>query len=170
MPGKEADSRILCYISATTNYDRLVLTFNKITNTLKRIQLGTNAVWPYILLGYWGNQGIGAKKYNIMSDSDLCVWLYDYYLTCGIVIGYSSQNWKEVRRKEKRLLAYLAGTCNLFGNISLYSSSLVFELEFLRYVEGDPCYVKSLGALIKGYSQAAERSREVPAVVSWFVT
>jgi hypothetical protein len=69
-----------------------MLTFDVITNALNGIRLGTNPVWPYILLGYRGTKGISAMKCNIMVDDDLCIWLYDYYLTHGTVVGYSGRN------------------------------------------------------------------------------
>jgi hypothetical protein len=63
-----------------------VLTFDEMTNALNGIQLGTNPVW---LTFSWDTEERKAKKCNITVDGDLRIWLYDYYLTHGTVVGYS---------------------------------------------------------------------------------
>jgi len=52
----------------------------------------------------------------------------------------------------------------LVWDVSFYSGSLVIKLEFPKYAEADPCYVTNLGAFINMYSEAPERSRDVPVV------
>ena len=96
---------------------------------------------------------LGIPRNEARWTANLCIWLYDYYLTHGAVVGYSGQNQKEVRKKETWLLAHLAGTCHYFEDISLYSNGLVIKLEFPKYAEADPGYVKNLGALINSLVQ-----------------
>lgn len=144
--------------------DRLVITIDEIENPLNGIQLGTNTVWSHILLGHRGTKGISAKQCNIKVDDDLRIWLYDYYSTHGTAVGYDGQNQKEVRKKETWILAYEAGTRNRFGDITIHFSGLVIKIEFPNHAKADPRYVKNLSAFVKRCKEAAEKSREVPAV------
>lgn len=106
---------------------------------------------------------MSAKKCNITVDGDLCIWLYDYYL---VDTWYCS--W--VQRPELKGSAKEGDVT--FGapdwlSLGIFRSIRVALLLSLSYPDTQkltPCYVKNLGALINRRSEAAERSREVPAV------
>lgn len=141
--------------------DRLVLTFDKLLKEpLNGIQFGTSQS-SHVVLGYRGTKGISAKQYNITVDDDLRIWLHDYHLTHGTAVGYSSQNQKEVRKKEKWILAYKPGLQNRFGTITIHSGGLIIQIEFPNHAAGAPQYVENLRKFV---SKCQETESSIPAI------
>lgn len=70
--------------------DRLVVTFSELMkNPTTAIQVGTHPATSHILLGHRGTRGVSARQYQIVVDTQLRIWLHDWYSTHGIAVGYN---------------------------------------------------------------------------------
>jgi len=136
---------------------RLVLHFDKLNLKIPSngIQAGSNPITSDILLGLRGTSAVSSKQFNITVDSELRVWLHDYYSTHGTIVSHDNQNINLVRRKETWMLSDKPGQRAPFKDIVIKIGRLEMAIELPNHRIGHSEYVQKL----TNYAQKSQQNQ-----------